>query len=69
MSRHTPTPWKVFAQGKVTEIIGGDGKPVVRWMGFDDSDRTLATHRANARLIVRAVNALARKAAQQEAGE
>ena len=61
MSKHTKTPWKVFAKGNVTEINGSDGKAVIRWMGFDDSDLTLATHRANARLIVKAVNAYIRK--------
>ena len=56
MSKNTPTPWKVFARGNVTEVQDGDGKAVASWMGFDDSDRSLAEHRANARLIVRAVN-------------
>ena len=61
MRKHTPTPWKVFAKGNVTEIHDSDGKAVVNWLGFDDSFRTLATHRANARLIVKAVNSYIRK--------
>jgi hypothetical protein len=61
MTSHTPTPWKVFAQGTVTEIQDDNGKVVISWMGFDDSGITLATHRANARLIVKAVNAYVRK--------
>jgi hypothetical protein len=66
MSKHTPTPWKVFVHGRVTEVHDKDSKAIVSWMGFDEPDRTLATHRANARLIVKAVNAYAAKTAEAE---
>jgi hypothetical protein len=67
MSDYTPTPWKAYAEWEITEVIGGDDEPVVRWKGFDDSERKLSTHRANARLIVEAVNNYARLQAIEKA--
>jgi hypothetical protein len=48
----------VFAGARVTSISGPDDEPdVVAWLGFDDSNRALVGHRANARRIAAAVNA------------
>lgn len=55
MSR-TPGDWTLFSDGETNEIIGPDRIPVVKWPGFDDSFRSIGTHRANARFIVRACN-------------
>jgi len=56
-TKHTPTPWKTLISGKVVEVQAGNGRAIVGWTGFDDCDIPLTTHKANARLIVRAVNA------------
>lgn len=48
----TPGPWKRTINGrKYIEVIGADGNPVVGWSGFDDCNRSITTHQADARLI------------------
>ena len=54
---HTPTPWVAFIGGSTIAVHDEHGRPVVQWNGFDSSDFKLRTQAANARLIVRAVNA------------
>ena len=55
--RYTALPWKTFIRGKIVEVHPtAEGMPVIGWTGFDESATPLTTHRANARLIVRAVN-------------
>lgn len=56
--QHTPTPWSLFVgeSSDVVEILDKGGKPIVGWMGFDDSRRSPREHKANAALIVKAVN-------------
>lgn len=56
-AKPTPRPWRVFNVAGVIEIQDADGKAVVFWQGFDRTERSRATHLANARLIVEAVNA------------
>ncbi len=57
-TKHTPLPWKTFIRGRVIEVKPKPfGLPIVGWTGFDESDVPIETHKANARLIVRAVNA------------
>jgi hypothetical protein len=56
-AKPTPAPWRVFNEGGVIEIQDANGDPVIFWQGFDRSERSHATHLANARLIVGAVNA------------
>lgn len=53
----TPTPWKIFHIGHTIEIQKDDGKnPIVAWAGFDNCDRQVVEHLANAKYIVLAVN-------------
>lgn len=56
--QHTPKPWSLYVgeSSGIVEIIDKDGKPIVGWMGFDDSRRSPGEHAANAALIVKAVN-------------
>jgi hypothetical protein len=56
-AKPTPRPWRVFNVAGVIEIQDAKGEPVVFWQGFDRTERSHATHLANARLIVAAVNA------------
>ncbi len=64
--QHTPGPWKVyhallrpqFPGNKIIEVQEANGNAVVRWAGFDDSDRLKRTHLANARLIAAAPDLL-----------
>jgi hypothetical protein len=58
MSDYTKGEWKVFVSGKIIEIQDEDGNPIVKWSGFDDCRRPLKEHKANAKLIVKAVNAM-----------
>lgn len=52
---HTPGPWSFFEAPCNTIEVRGPGKiPVVPWPAFDDSDRPIAEHVANARLIAAA---------------
>lgn len=57
----TKEPWESFEASGVTAVqqAGVFTPPVISWQGFDDSDRTIEEHRANARRIVACVNALA----------
>ena len=60
--KHTSGPWKVyhallrpqFPGEKIIEVQDDHGNAVVKWSGFDDSDRLKKTHLANARLIAAA---------------
>lgn len=58
MSKHTPGPWKKCIAGGVTEVRCDAPVPVVSWAGFDDANRSLDEHRANARLIAAAPDLL-----------
>ena len=53
---HTKGPWILFdgKHSSIVEILDEHGKPIVGWLGFDDSRRPLEEHKANARLIVAA---------------
>ena len=55
---HTKTPWKLFVgkHSNLVEILDTRGNPIVGWNGFDDSRRSFEEHKANAMLIVDAVN-------------
>ena len=58
-TKYTPGPWKVFDQNHVIEVQRGDcTEPIIHWTGFDAAPGTLATHRANARLIAAAPDLL-----------
>ena len=57
MSKHTSVPWKLFFRNCIIEVECEGHPPIVGWTGFDDSDRTVEEHHANAEFIVRAVNA------------
>ncbi|MGD0420567.1 MAG: hypothetical protein ABSA68_13475 [Xanthobacteraceae bacterium] len=60
--KHTSGPWKVyhallrpqFPGKKIIEVQDDHGNAVVKWSGFDDSDRLKKTHLANAHLIAAA---------------
>ena len=61
-SKATPRPWAIFDKGGPTLQIGLPKRPgtnpcVVHWTGFDSCDQTQVVQRANAALIVKAVNA------------
>lgn len=64
MTGHTKLPWKLYS-GKlrpqfptsIREVQDASGAAVVKWNGFDDSDRPAQEHDANAAFIVTAVNA------------
>ena len=63
-AKATPRPWYLLDQklrpqlsSRILEIKGPDREPVVHWTGFDAVDRSKAVRKANAKLIVRAVNA------------
>lgn len=56
-TKPTSTPWRVFNEDGLVEIHDAHGEPVVFWQGFDRSERSRAKHLANARFIVKAVNA------------
>lgn len=57
--KHTKEPWHTFCLGTSAEVRAAPKPPVVNWMGFDDSDRPMQEHEANAHRIVACVNALA----------
>lgn len=69
-AKATPGPWSLYAQKlrpqfslKVIEVhsqCAGSARvtPIVKWAGFDDSERPYAKHKANAALIVAMRNAL-----------
>ncbi len=57
--KHTPGPWNTIKRDRLTEIRPACSPlPVVNWQGFDDSNRPLDEHRANARLIAAAPDLL-----------
>jgi hypothetical protein len=47
----TGGPWRAFIRGNTIEVTCAEKCPVVGWDGFDDSDRALRKHKANARFI------------------
>lgn len=47
----TPGPWKLFCASSVTAVECNEKVPVVSWGGFDNSDRKIGYHRANAAFI------------------
>lgn len=47
-------PWSPFITGNVAEVVDNLGKPIINWMGFDDSDIPLHVHKNNARFIAAA---------------
>ena len=53
----TPRPWRAFIGSAVVAIMAGRSKKeIVHWRGFDESHFAKACDKANARLIVSAVN-------------
>lgn len=60
LSEATPGQWTVAPADSMLEIRQPEPllPPIVKWMGFDESDRPNKKHRANAALIVAAVNSL-----------
>lgn len=48
---YTPGKWILFHKRNLIEIKSSGETPIVHWLGFDDSDRSIAEHLANARLI------------------
>lgn len=54
----TPGPWMSPSHSKLRKLVEVvsflKGCPVVKWPGFDDSDRSVAKHRANAAFIASA---------------
>lgn len=55
--KHTPGPWKLWiahSSSPSIEVQCNERTPVVKWAGFDDSNREKETHIANARLIAAA---------------
>lgn len=57
ITKHTPTPWKLYAEESVTEVQCNEKPAIASWMGFDDCNRSIEGHRANAAFIVTACNA------------
>ena len=56
-AKHTPLPWRLFAENGFVEVRADDVLvAVVNWQGFNDSFRSDDGHLANAEFIVRAVN-------------
>lgn len=58
MSKHTPGPWTANFVEPAPEVRAESGPAVVAWMGFDDSNRAIKEHQANARLIAAAPDLL-----------
>lgn len=59
MSAFTPGPWRVkLLAPKFVEVCDDNGKPIVTWPGFDESNVPLKRHEANARLIAAAPDLL-----------
>lgn len=59
MSKPTPGPWRRYYKSKIVAVKGPPGEiDIVKWPGFDDSDRPLCVHAANARLIAAAPDLL-----------
>lgn len=57
--KFTPGPWVMKYHGNgVVEVLDGDDLPIVNWVGFDDSTKTLETRKANALLIAAAPDLL-----------
>lgn len=53
----TPGEAKLFSDRAFTEVTSSTSKcPLIHWSGFDDSDRSLEEHRANAALYADAHN-------------
>ena len=51
MAKHTPGPWNLFSRGTTIAVHVDGACEVVGRPGFDDSDRPISEHEANARLI------------------
>jgi hypothetical protein len=49
----TPQPWTAWRTGRYIEVAAGDDRmcPVIKWMGFAQSGRSLDEQAANATLI------------------
>jgi len=60
LAEATPGPWRArkWPSPRMVEVLATTKPPIVPWSGFDDSDRTLKEHDANAVLIAAAVNGL-----------
>ena len=59
-NEHTKGRLTLFTQRDVIEIQDADGdarRPIVHWMGFDPSNRSLSERKANARRLVACWNA------------
>lgn len=50
----TPGPWRFWREGRFCEVASNSKTPIVPFGGFDDSDRKLQEHFANAALIAHA---------------
>ncbi len=50
--RATPEPWRARGwPAEQAEVVCDEKTPIASWQGFDDSDRSTAQHRRNARFI------------------
>lgn len=65
LAKATPRPWRLYANKlrpqfslRIVEVQGPREPPVVKWCGFDESQRSYNGHKANAALIVAMRNAL-----------
>lgn len=58
-AKFTSGPWRVRDYVNCVEVLATSRPPVVNWQGFDDSDRPMADHVANARLIAASPDLLA----------
>jgi len=65
LAKATPGPWRLYANKlrpqfgiRIVEIQGPREPAVVKWGGFDESERSYAGHKSNASLIVAAINSL-----------
>lgn len=55
----TLEPWQAYITDGIIEVQSDkDPKPVISWMGFDEGDRDLSEHEANAHLIASAPDLL-----------
>ena len=48
----TPGPWRRFYEGDTVAVLWRGKTDIVKWAGFDDSDRPVREHAANAAAIV-----------------
>lgn len=44
----TPGPWELLGANGIVSIEKAGAPPIVAWLGFDDSHRPKAAHKANA---------------------